>query len=502
MTKAARGKARRSRHTQEGHEPQAAQVWAAVVASEVGGQGDPPQTDRRHGYGAGRIEFDTDGASIRHWPRRAIKDSNGWRFDPDHDSCVLVEGESCTAPERLATVTGNLKAAGASSGGSLKRRGPLVAKPTASAASMWPAKRDNLTEYCAAICKAHSHIRFVEIPLQKDLSPVQLDSLYVEPRLSAQEIHPDVPVFRWPKTIEAVEALGRHRNLVVLGDPGSGKSTLISCLAWQLCRATPADNSPWVREFGGCLPVPMILRELKLKADVTWEGLVDAFLDHHIGKLLPNREFLEELFKSGKAIILLDGLDEIGNLTVRRKLREAVQCGMTAFQECRWILTSRIIGYDVVPFHLRQDEVANDSPMEGEIVATKGGTKTVRSKVAQVLFLAPFSDDQIERFATNWYSQHEPDVAVVTQNAKDFVRAIAENHGTRRLARIPYLLTLMALIHHKNARLPHGRTELYERIATAYLEQIDLRRHLDQLPYSLPQKKRWLAEIAYRQFES
>jgi len=136
--------------------------------------------------------------------------------------------------------------------------------------------------------------------------------------------------------------------------------------------------------------------------------------------------------------------------------------------------------------------------VEGELIATKGGMKTVRSKVANVLFLAPFSDEQIKTFATNWYSQHEPDTAVVTQNAKDFVAAIAENHGTRRLARIPYLLTLMALIHHKNARLPHGRTELYERIATAYLEQIDLRRHLDQLPYSLPQKRRWLAEIAYR----
>ena len=472
--------------------------WQGSSLFGLGKFGDPPQTDRRHGYGAGRIEFDTDGASIRHWPRRAIKDANGWRFDPDHDSCVLVEGESCTEPERLATVTGNLKAAGASSGGIPKRKASVGAKSTTSTFSMWPAKREDLSEYCAAICKAHSHIRFVEVPLQKDLSPVQLDSLYVEPKLSAQEIHPDVPVFRWPKTNEAVDALSRHRSLVVLGDPGSGKSTLISCLAWQLCRATPADNSPWVREFGGCLPVPMILRELRLKADVTWEGLVDAFLDHHTGKLLPNRAFLEQLFRSGKAIILLDGLDEIGNLTVRRKLREAVQAGMAAFQECRWILTSRIIGYDAVPFHVRHDDVAIGSVVEGELVATKGGIKTVRSKVANVLFLAPFSDEQIELFAKNWYSQHEPDAAVVTQNTKDFVTAIAENHGTRRLARIPYLLTLMALIHHKNARLPHGRTELYERIATAYLEQIDLRRHLDQLPYSLPQKRRWLAEIAYR----
>jgi hypothetical protein len=72
--------------------------------------GDPPQTDRRHGYGAGRIEFDNDGASIRHWPRRATKiGNNGWGFHPDYGSCVLIEGDSCTKSERLESWTNNAK---------------------------------------------------------------------------------------------------------------------------------------------------------------------------------------------------------------------------------------------------------------------------------------------------------------------------------------------------------------------------------------------------------
>lgn len=73
--------------------------------------GEPPQTeDRRHGYGAGRIEFDSEGATICHWPRLAIKDLvNGWRFSPDHQSCVIDESKSCTKPERLEIRTGNPK---------------------------------------------------------------------------------------------------------------------------------------------------------------------------------------------------------------------------------------------------------------------------------------------------------------------------------------------------------------------------------------------------------
>ena len=74
--------------------------------------GEPPQIERRHGYGAGRIEFDSDGGTICHWPRRAIKDANGWRFDPDHESCVLVEGDSRTEPERLDVGTTKPKSGG------------------------------------------------------------------------------------------------------------------------------------------------------------------------------------------------------------------------------------------------------------------------------------------------------------------------------------------------------------------------------------------------------
>lgn len=230
----------------------------------------------------------------------------------------------------------------------------------------------------------------------------------------------------------------------------------------------------------------------------TWEGLLDAFLEHRIGKLLPNRRTVETLLKEGRAIVLLDGLDEIGNLTIRKKLRDAVHAGMTAYDKSMWILTSRMVAYDLVPFHFRIETVSSETDTTDEVLERKKGIKRVRNAMADLLYLAPFNDEQIRTFATNWYTQHEKDKEVVKRSAQDFVQAIRENEGTQRLARIPYLLTLMALIHHKNARLPHGRTELYERIATAYLESIDLRRQLDQLPYSLAQKKRWLADVAFR----
>lgn len=460
--------------------------------------GEAQQLSRKHGYSAGRIDLSTDLGTIRYWPRSAVVDRNGCRFHPDVSACVLDEADSGTIPELLRPDLAVRELVVRNSHARTRASVSRIRGAYAISESVAPVQRDDLRDYCAAVTKAHSQIRFVEIPLQKDLSPIQLDSLYIEPRLSPQEIHPDLAPFRWPDTQEGVDGISNFNSLVILGDPGSGKSTLVSCLAWQLCRQDATTENHWIKRFGGLLPIPMILRELRLKADVTWEGLMEAFLEHHIGKLIPSRSLLDQVFKTGKAIILLDGLDEIGNLTVRKRLRDAVHSGMAAFPKCRWILTSRVIGYDAVPFHFRTDKVAATADVAGELLVEKKGTKTIRSKIADVLYLAPFSDEQIRQFSENWYSQHEPNSDVVIQNSRDFVDAIGENDGTRRLARIPYLLTLMALIHHKNARLPHGRTELYERIATAYLEQIDLRRHLDQLPYSLQQKKRWLAEVAYR----
>jgi len=64
--------------------------------------GDPPQTQRAHGYAAGRIDFDGNLSALRIWPRIATNKPGGWRFIPDHEHAVL-EAHEGTAPEPLAS---------------------------------------------------------------------------------------------------------------------------------------------------------------------------------------------------------------------------------------------------------------------------------------------------------------------------------------------------------------------------------------------------------------
>jgi internalin A len=353
-----------------------------------------------------------------------------------------------------------------------------------------------LLEYFHDVALWHGFIRFLGLPHLQESPDQPLHELYVEPFLSEQPIHADEPPAEWlPKVEPVLEAVADSRRLVVLGDPGSGKSTLVSWIAWQLSQPQP---NPWQARLGPLVPLPMVLRELKIDASLTWHGLVKAFLDHPVAaKLTKNGKRIDELAELGQAFFLLDGLDEVGNLETRTALRKSFLTGSAKFPGSRFLLTSRVVGYEALPFD--QPELTSEefygifSPRRRSRLGFR-----VRVDNAELRHVAPFSDDQIERFAQNWYSRREAAPALRETGAGELVRAIHGSESTLRLARNPNLLTLMALIHRVQRRLPHGRALLFEKIAEAYLESIDAFRGLQEVDYPFLQKKRWLAYVAFQ----
>lgn len=356
-----------------------------------------------------------------------------------------------------------------------------------------PSDAKALLDYSAEIVKQHGYIRFLGLPHLRDNPDVPIDRLYVEPSISESHIQPDRPTEDWPDTTPALETVAASQRLVLLGDPGSGKSTLVSWIAWQLSQ--PGDNA-WTKRLGRLVPIPMILRDMEIGPDITWDGLLEAFLALPVAKPLnengKGRERLTDLLERGQALIMLDGLDEIGSATVRKALQTAVFDGYVLHLSCRWILTSRIVGYGAGSFN----PVAFGGPHGSLGVVVKG--RAPDAEIADLRYVAPFSDEQIKRFAYNWYLQHERAEHERQQRARELVAAIASNEGTHHLARIPNLLTLIALIYRVYRWLPHGRAMLYDRIAEAYLESIDRFRGLDSLDEPLAEKKRWLAYVGFQ----
>ena len=383
-----------------------------------------------------------------------------------------------------------------------------------------------LRAYLASVRDWHGYVRFLGLPDRRDKLDVRIDGLFVWPLLTRRHVSPDENPARWLDEAERVlDALMIGKPLMLLGDPGSGKSTLLNYLVWLLGR--PAKNA-LIDRLGWRLPVPMVLRELRLRGVTDFDGLLGAFLGHAMSGPLREGGYLKEMFAKGRAFILLDGIDEVGDPAARANLRRAVFDGFARYPDCLWVLSSRIVGYDEAPFDRNPfdkapPDEATGSPHRAPAVYEDAGEysngpassnhgKAFRRRASRgfpvagrgiddaavvTRFIAPFDDKRITAFARKWYIQREAAATRAGADASHLVRAVHEDPAILRLARVPNLLTMMALIHRIETTLPHGRALLYDRIAEAYLESIDKSRGLYSGAHDLPQKKLWLARVGY-----
>lgn len=377
-----------------------------------------------------------------------------------------------------------------------------------------------LLDYYLALLRAYGYIRLLGLPQLKDNPDIPIESLFVEPEFSQQLIPPDQQIDQWPPRISVTEAFLTYPRIVVLGDPGIGKTSLMQWVIAQFCRS---GASALQASLGPLVPMPFVLRELALTPDLDWDKLLGLFLSQPAPeKLRADPRLCEQLLATGQAMILLDGLDEVSAEETRKALRSAVVQGILRYNTCRWIMTSRVVGYDRTPFHFASHNLtpfrlptmadarldwadAPYSPADAKLLQVLGGkslnlntmVSNITSARSELLYLAPFNDSQIERLVRNWYAEREADPNKRNESIKDLLRGIREHSGTEKLARIPNLLTMMALIHRVRARLPQGRVNLYSDIADAYLQTIDEFRGIHEVGYTLAQKKHWLARVAF-----
>lgn len=359
--------------------------------------------------------------------------------------------------------------------------------PLAAALARWQDRQEErrrLADYLNCVRDAHRSINFLGLPTFKENPDVEIADLFVEPALAAHFADPDRPPGDWAGVAPLFDVVDRNPRLVVLGDPGTGKSTLVNWIVHQLARD---GRTPWKARFGDPIPLPFVLRDLGIGRGITWDALLDKFLARP-GHNLLKRDHLVRLLENGAAMPFLDGLDEIGDVATRRDLRDAVHDGLRRYPNCRWLLTSRIVGYDEVPFHLLA-EAADALPTDARWRDA--------AQPMVVCYAAPFDDPRIEEFAGKWYALRERDPFKVARGAKDLVDAVRRDPDTLRLGRVPNLLTMMALVHRVKAALPHGKALLYEYVAEAYLETIDKYRKMPGDADRLRDKKRWLGRVAF-----
>ena len=269
-----------------------------------------------------------------------------------------------------------------------------------------------------------------------------------EDRIREMERKPDND-----KRVSAQGMINDHPRLVLLGDPGSGKTTLVNYVAHVLAKAG-VEGEAWLDRLKGkgdwahgvLAPVRVILREFaeNLPPDATTgkAETVTGFLEHHFHSLDVDafwdhlREHLAE--PESPVLFIFDGLDE-----VPPHLREMVVYSIDAFsgryRNHRFLVTCRIHAYIGQPY-------------------TLDGFKRA--------ILSPFSRKQIEQFVSAWYEQLRSRNLMNPNEAEEKVRSLlqaASREDLRGMAERPLLMTVMAILHTYRG-LPEDRIDLYTQV--------------------------------------
>ncbi|NDJ78730.1 MAG: DUF4062 domain-containing protein, partial [Chloroflexi bacterium] len=252
-----------------------------------------------------------------------------------------------------------------------------------------------------------------------------------------------------PSSLSAMEAASHYSHLVVLGDPGSGKSTFVNFLALGLAgHWTEADNG-WLEhlqdqgwEHDALLPVRVILRDFAQDMGETATHGTAQSLMGHIERMLGRCDCpgaitaVRDAMNSGQALLMLDGLDEVPG-DKRETVRNAVTATMRVYP-CRVLITCRILSY------------ANT---EWQIPETEAVT------------LAPFDEDKIIQFVEAWYTASAALGNIARDQAQARINDLTSAVRDRRLqdmASNPMLLTVMAIVHNHRGALPRETARLYQ----------------------------------------
>jgi hypothetical protein len=222
----------------------------------------------------------------------------------------------------------------------------------------------------------------------------------------------------------------KGKRIAVIGEAGSGKTLFLWNIADWLLKSEQNKLD--------LIPILVKLADLEPNQRLE-EYLVNVWLKKCIAN--PNsatQESFKELLIEGKAVLILDGADEI---TLQRQtplsflanqLTEGIFLNSRVIISCRTNLWDEdynaLVGFDIFR-------------------------------------CLPFEEEQIEKYICNWFSKQNKDflgtslITEIEQTGKEYIKDLVRN---------PLRLTLTCLVYKKGGKLPKNRTGLYARLVKSF----------------------------------
>ena len=256
---------------------------------------------------------------------------------------------------------------------------------------------------------------------------------------------------------------------VILGDPGSGKSSLLRYLALRWARIDDANL-----RYTQPLPLLIELRQYNRWECPSGKGFLKYLHEASTWHRL-NQQTLDHLLQQpDRVVLLLDGLDEVFDPVERERVVNDIHRFSNDYKHVRIVVTSRVVGYQ--PARLRNADFRH-------------------------FMLQDLDADQIGSFLDKWHDVTFDKPQEGDAKRQRLAGAIKNSKSIAQLAGNPLLLTMMAILN-RNQKLPDDRVDLYQQCSRLLLHQWDVERTLGEFPglsaeIGLREKTDILRTVAY-----